>query len=247
MPCYKSDITEPGIPTIQEEVLATLHIALPNIDNNINSYLLVVRLVTLCREINILCKKTYETHTIVTAKKLTSSPNNDPKFNETINATSLHVHIMSIEQTIHTIKYAADSLITILNIISNHVKIVEEKKISISEIGHLIKTKKGKQEAEIFLNQHPFIKKYLYFFQCINTAHNSYKHCILTNESMMLYGQEEPTINAYYIPFNNIDAEPEIYNHYYKEIFLGFKQFLIETIEFLTTSEKNTQTKNHSA
>lgn len=63
---------------------------------------------------------------------------------------------------------------------------------------------------------------------------NSYKHCILTSEAMNQVGANEPTVNAFYIPFNDLSRDIPIYEERFNEIWAGFLLFFKDKYSLIT-------------
>jgi len=156
----------------------------------------------------------------------------DANTNPEIYGALILKHQASVEISIYLMKQIINSIIQALYFKNNSQPFEKANKVEFSEIKDVIyDEKKDKHFAKNILRLTKNEKELL---ETINAIHNSYKHCILTPESMNLIGASEPTVNAFYAPYNQCSKGIKIYTERFNEIWAGFLLFFKDKYSLIT-------------
>lgn len=135
-----------------------------------------------------------------------------------------------LKNIIHTMKWIIDQFIMI-----NSIKFdVLPKNISITSIGNLLSDSyKNKTLLNSVRNAMSY-EKFQYIMSAINDLHNAYKHDFITNEADALFGQNGPTLCAYYLKHGDFEHNPiKFLNHSFSQIVMGFNDWLCDVTGYL--------------
>ena len=156
----------------------------------------------------------------------------DANTNPEIHGALILKHQASVEISIYLMKQIINSIIQALYCKNNPQPFEKTNKLEFSGIEDIFDSKKKdnlfvKDILRLTENE----KKLL---EAIKDINNSYKHCILTSESMNQAGASEPTVSAFYIPFNDLSRDISIYEERFNEIWAGFLLFFKDKYSLIT-------------
>lgn len=139
---------------------------------------------------------------------------------------------MEVEALVYHMRRILDSLTQLTYLMTNKEEFNENKAIAHNEIGRVadLKTASNDFEAILIGNDNEYAGDSTGFFATINSLFNSFKHCLMHEESCMLMGVEGPTIVSYHAKNNNHKNEIVHHNHNAFHIMMGFQDNVIRII-----------------
>jgi hypothetical protein len=126
------------------------------------------------------------------------------------------------ETMIFLMRRVLDSLIQLTYLLTNQDDFKKSLQIKISELGKVLK-QPTTPLAEIILGRNGYEPDHTNFLEIINSLFNSFKHCLMHEDSRVLMGNDFPTVVSYYAKHNNFKSEIEYHNHNIFHLVMGFQ------------------------
>ncbi|WP_072620932.1 hypothetical protein [Spirulina major] len=126
-----------------------------------------------------------------------------------------------------------DSLTQLTYLITDKEEFNKNKAIKHNEIGRVatLKTARNEFEAVLIGNGNEYAGDATDFLATINSLFNSFKHCLMHEESCILMGVDFPTIVSYHAKNNNHNNEIVYHNHNAFHIMMGFQDNVTRIIK----------------
>lgn len=143
-----------------------------------------------------------------------------------------HFFKFEVEEMVFHMRRILDSLVQLTFLMTNQQKFLSEKKIEIDSIGHLLTIRNPKNDLELILigDNINYRSDKTNFIKTINQLFNSFKHCLLHDESYMLFCKEYPTVCTYFIK-NDFNKKVVYHNHNLHHIMMGFQDCVTRILE----------------
>ncbi len=139
---------------------------------------------------------------------------------------------MEVEALVYHMRRILDSLTQLTYLITNKEGFSENKVIACNEIGRVADLKIASNDFEAVLigNGNEYAGDPTGFLATINSLFNSFKHCLMHEESCILMGEDAPTIVSYHAKNNNHNNEIVHHNHNAFHIMMGFQDNVMRII-----------------
>jgi len=136
------------------------------------------------------------------------------------------------EALIYHMRRMLDSLTQLTYLITNKEDFSKNKVIAHNEIGRVAELEKASNDFEAVLigNGNEYAGDSTGFLATINSLFNSFKHCLMHEESCMLMGVDAPSIVSYHAKNNNHNNEIVYHNHNAYHIMMGFQDNVMRII-----------------
>jgi|GEM_PF-2962735 len=169
------------------------------------------------QESNRRIREIYEMHSLLTQ-------NNGP-----IDSNLFYRYKLEIEICIYLFKKSIDEIVTVIYTDLYIERIKECHKIEIRSIGHILQPKKGEDEIVQRIKEAMQFEKHGAFLRVVNDLHNSFKHDIITSETSVIFGIDEPIITTLKSSRGNL-SRLRYYEQAFSHIVFGMASFLRATV-----------------
>jgi hypothetical protein len=139
---------------------------------------------------------------------------------------------LEVEALVFYMRRILDSLTQLTYLITNKEDFNKNKTIAHNEIGRVadLEIASNDFEAALIDNDKEYAGDPAGFLATINSLFNSFKHCLMHEESCMLMGIDVPTIVSYHAKNNNHNNEIVHHNHNAFHIMMGFQDNVMRII-----------------
>lgn len=150
------------------------------------------------------------------------------------------IYKLEVEALVYHMRRILDSLTQLTYLITNTEDFQKNKTIAHNEIGRIADLKSASTDFELVLigNGAEYKADNTNFLPTINTLFNSFKHCLMHEESCMLMGVSSPTIVSYHAKNNNHNNEIVYHNHNAFHIMMGFQDSVLRIIKNQNTYQQ---------
>lgn len=132
---------------------------------------------------------------------------------------------INCELLIYLLKTIADQIISLVTLLSDRNSNGEyPNNIRIDSIGDFLNYINN--QTAINANIKNIMDKHVEMLRAVNEIANCFKHSFVNAQLSLRIPSEAPGIIAYYLPHNNLNNEPHIYNIRLREIVVKVDQFL---------------------
>lgn len=158
--------------------------------------------------------------------------------------TYIYRYKIEVESMVYLMRRVLDCLTQLTYLMTDSEEFLKTKRIAHSEIGRALEiSRKETNFAKIIVGDGALYEEDLTgFLKIINELFNSFKHCMMHEESNLLIGAEQPTIVSYYAKYNDHKTEILYHNHSAHHIMMGFQDSIQRIIrnqkQFLTLGLK---------
>jgi hypothetical protein len=129
---------------------------------------------------------------------------------------------LECETMVFLMRRVIDSLIQLTYLLTNSTEFKESLQIKISELGHVLKHPTTPLAA-IILGSDEYEADTTNFLRTINSLFNSFKHCLMHEDSRTLIGLDFPTVVSYFAKYNDHKNLIEFHNHNVFHLVMGFQ------------------------
>jgi hypothetical protein len=142
------------------------------------------------------------------------------------------VYKLEVEALVFHMRRMLDTLTQLTYLITNAEEVQKNHKITCDGIGRVAELKSANTDFERILigDANEYQRDETGFLYVINGLFNSFKHCLMHEESYALMGLDAPTIVSYYAKSNNYNNEIEYHNHHAFHIMMGFQDSVLRII-----------------
>ena len=140
---------------------------------------------------------------------------------------------LEVEALVYHMRRVLDSLTQLTFLITNNEEFETTRAISKNEIGLVAAVQSPKSDFEKILigDGKDYKNDSTGFIPIINGLFNSFKHCLMHEESCMVMGIDSPTIVSYHAKYNDHNNEITHHNHNAFHIMMGFQDTATRIIE----------------
>lgn len=200
--------------------------AYPSMPMLCNSSLVVT---AICQKIRMIHSK-FETilnyHELLLSQNTDQVPIDSPNYDELASAPSLHyMYKLEAESMVFLMRRVLDSLVQLTYLLTNYKDFERTKVIKYNAIGQFIKVTDPTKDIEkiIIGDERDYKSDHTGFFSVINDLFNSFKHCLMHDESNLLIGTELPTITSFQAKYNNHNEIIIHHNYNAYHLMMGFQ------------------------
>lgn len=160
--------------------------------------------------------------------------------------TCIYRYKLEVESMVYLMRRVLDCLAQLTYLITDSEEFAETKRIAHNEIGRALdENRKETDFSKVILGDGVVYEKdKTGFLKVINELFNSFKHCMMHEESNLLIGAELPTIVSYHAKHNDHRTEILYHNHSAHHIIMGFQDNVLRIIrnqkQFLTVGSTRT-------
>ena len=162
--------------------------------------------------------------------------------------TYIYRYKLEVEAMVYLMRRVLDCLTQLTYLITNSKEFSETKRIAHNEIGRALDANRKETDfSKVIMGDGTLYEEdRTGFLKVINELFNSFKHCMMHEESNSLIGAELPTIVSYHAKHNDHKTEILYHNHSAHHIIMGFQDNVLRIIknqkQFLTVGSTRTPT-----
>lgn len=145
----------------------------------------------------------------------------------------LYRYKLEIEAMVYIMRRVLDSLVQLSYLLTNYPDFDKTKTIGHNEIGRFVDKEIAITDLEkvIIGDGASYQKDETGFLSVINDLFNSFKHCLMHDESYSLMCPDVPTIVSYQAKRNNHNNEIIFHNHNAYHIMMGFQDNVLRILK----------------
>lgn len=146
--------------------------------------------------------------------------------------THIYRYKLEIESIVYLMRRVLDCLAQLTYLITDADKFERTKRIAHNEIGRALDiSTQGTDFSKIIVGgSERYENDATGFLKIINELFNSFKHCLMHDESYMLIGEENPTIVTYHAKHNDHSSMIVFHNHSAHHIMMGFQDTVLRIL-----------------
>lgn len=140
---------------------------------------------------------------------------------------------LEVESAVFLMRRVLDSLVQLTYLQTNFPDFEKTKKIELNAIGRFVDIPVATTNIEriIIGDGVDYLMDKTNFLSVINDLFNSFKHCLMHDESYMIYSKDAPTIVSYQAKKNNHNNEIIFHNHHAFHIMMGFQDNVLRILQ----------------
>lgn len=186
-------------------------------------------------------------HKQVVSNNLSVVPLDSPDYQSlAMCPTILYTYKLEIEAIVYLMRRILDSLVQLSYLLTNFEDFESTKTIAYNEIGRFLDRKSALTDLDkIIIGGEGYATDTTDFLRVINDLFNSFKHCLMHDESYNLVCFEIPTVTSYQAKNNNHKNEVIYHNHNLFHIMMGFQDSMVRILKNQKLYCNNEYTHRH--
>lgn len=182
-------------------------------------------------------------HKQLNSQKLDDTPLDSPN-HEALAAspTLLYKYKLEIEAIVYLMRRVLDNLVQLSYLLTNYAEFEATKSIAYNEIGRFADKETASTDLEkiIIGDEYCYSKDSTRFLRIINDLFNSFKHCLIHDESYLLMCPDTPSVTSYQAKNNNHNNEIIYHNHNAYHLIMGFQDTVLRILKNQNTYNQMT-------
>ncbi|MDR9849717.1 hypothetical protein [Herbaspirillum huttiense] len=148
--------------------------------------------------------------------------------------THTYMYKLEIESLVYTMRKVLDSLLQLSYLLTNYADFEATKEIPVNEIGHiLMENSRYSDLKKIFIGAEDegYAADKTGFLRIINDVFNSFKHCLMHDESYSLVTLDVPFLTSYQAKHNKHQNEIVRHHHNLYHVMMGFQDTVLRILK----------------
>lgn len=165
-------------------------------------------------------------HQELLSENINKIPLDSPKYSELVSSPALiYKYKLEAESIVFLIRRVLDSLVQLTYLLTNYEDFEVTNVIEYNSIGQFLNITNPSKDIEkiIIGDEKTYKSDFTNFFSVINDLFNSFKHCLMHDESYTLICPELPTITSYQANRNKHAKKIIYHNHNAYHLIMGFQ------------------------
>jgi hypothetical protein len=172
-------------------------------------------------------------HKQVLSNDLSGAPLDTPDYQSlAASPTILYTYKLEVEAIVYLMRRILDSFVQLSYLLTNYADFESTKTIAYNEIGRFLDKKSALTDLDqiIIGSDDGYAKDSTDFLRVINDLFNSFKHCLMHDESYNLVSVEIPSVTSYQAKNNNHKNEVVYHNHNLYHLMMGFQDSIMRIL-----------------
>ena len=168
-------------------------------------------------------------------------PIDSPKYERlALLPTTWYRHKFEIETMVYLMRRVLDNLVQLSYLLTNYSDFDRTKIIAYNEIGKFADEESATTDIEKIIvgDGATYEQDNTRFLEVINGLFNSFKHCLMHDESNSLIGLEAPIVTSFQAKSNNYNNEIVHHIHSMHHIMMGFQDSVLRILKNQRTYQK---------
>lgn len=143
-----------------------------------------------------------------------------------------HLYKFKTEEMVFHMRRVLDVLVQLTYLMTNQLEFAANNTIEVDSIGYLVGKNTPKSDLDMILigDGQSYEKDDTDFIAKINQIFNGFKHCLIHDESYMLFSTDHPAVRAYYIK-KDLSKKIIYHNHNLHHLMMGFQDNIIRILK----------------